>query len=194
VPWPSYEERYAFPYLIGTAALLGMGASYLQRGSVSGARWAVLGWGAAALYAASGASAHASRADAVQRAADSVVARVTGEPLIDSVFVATAYAAVPAWVGLGPTLYRLSVATDRPWPPTHDIRCEEIDQRLRELARVTVVVFLSQCSGRTVSDRPVVARFRRVEWSQWRIVEDSLRADIFMSAKPLDRDSSPLRE
>ena len=185
-PWPAYEERYAFPYLVGTSVLLGMAVSYVQQSSPGGVRWALLGWGAVFAFAAGGAAALASRADAVQRANDSLLTIVAERRDVDSVLVATARPFARESEGFGPTLKQLASATERPWPPTRDIRCEEAGERLRSRARITVVIFISQCDGPLRKTTKVVAYYRRVDWPQWRLVDDSVRADIISDAKSIE--------
>jgi len=178
LPWPAYQSFYALPYLTGTSILIAMAATYLEREARHGTKWALLGWGSAAVYALGGASAKAGRADAVQRAADAVVRIVAGEDAVDSVIMATAQPARQAWQGLGPTLARFASATGRPWPPTRDARCEDAARLVKTATRTIVVVFSSQCTLKNPSGRNVVAPYRRVDWSRWHLVDDSLRADI----------------
>ena len=67
-----------------------------------------------------------------------------------------------------------------------DIRCEEAGERLRSRARITVVIFISQCDGPLRKTTKVVAYYRRVDWPRWRLVDDSVRADIISDAKSIE--------
>ena len=182
-PWPAYDERYAYPYLVATSLLAGMAASYLQRASPNGTLWAAVSWGPVALFAASGAAAYASRADAVQRASDAVVEAVASAPNIDSVVFATAWPTEPAWTGLGPTFFRLAAATDRPWPPTREVRCASIPRILEASDRTAIVAFASHCGAGLRGTQSVTAVHRSGEWSRWRMAVDTVRAEIFTARK-----------
>ncbi len=190
-PWPTYEERYSFPYLVATSLLIGLAASHLQRRWRMGMLAGGLAWLVIGAFGSSGAAAHASRTDAVQRAADQVVATVASQHGIDSVFVGTVRAANPPWIGLGPTLYRLAAATDRPWPATRDIRCGEIEQFRGTRPLSAIVVFSSQCEATTLPTYRITATHRSVDWRRWRVVVDSMNADILTNATTSVRGARP---
>ncbi|MEQ1691043.1 MAG: hypothetical protein ABMA00_07160 [Gemmatimonas sp.] len=177
-PWPQYEDRYAFPYLVGTALLVGMATSYLQRYSRSGRWWATASCGVVFCFAASGAAQYAAHADSVQRTVDSVLSEVANVRGIDSVLVvADQRPAGLEWTGQGPSLFRLAAATDRAWPPTRDIRCKEAGEHADHVQRVALVIFLSMC-GSVPSSRRVMTYYRRMDWQRWSFALDSVHADV----------------
>lgn len=192
-PWPAYEERYAFPYLIATALFIGLAVTWVLRPTVKPVRVLLAGCVPIAAIALTGAHAMAARADAVQRAADGVIASVHTSGATDSVLVATPRAIVPEWTGLGPSIARLAGATDRPWPTTRDIRCADVPSRLRDTPGVTVVAFFSLCRGEFISRRVVAVHFSRMDWSQWRLAPDSIRADVFATARDMVRSTAKER-
>ena len=63
-------------------------------------------------------------------------------------------------------------------------------ERLRSQRKIAIVAFTSHCRGEVRSVKKVVARFRRMEWSQWRLVGDSVRADIFTGVESIDTSSA----
>ena len=177
-PWSQYEDRYAFPYLVGTALMVGMAISYLQRYSRSGRWCAALSCGVALCFAASGAGMYAAHADSAQRTVDAVLRDVATLRGVDSVLVvADPRPAGLEWTGQGPALFRLAGATDRRWPPTRDIRCTEAAERADQTQRVAVVIFLSMC-GDVAPSRRVVTYYRRMDWRRWSFVRDSVHADV----------------
>jgi hypothetical protein len=177
-PWPFYEERYGYPYLVGTGALFAIAVSSLSSASRGARRLAIAGWVVIMIHGLSSAGGHAARADAVQRTADGLIERIAAGNGVDSVFVATIVQARPEWVGLGPTLNRLALATDRPWPPTRDILCSEVESVHQTAARIEVVSFAMSCLPRSATADRVVARYRSVDWVAWRIRTDSVQAHI----------------
>jgi hypothetical protein len=176
-PWPAFEERYSFPYLVGPIVLVAFAVSHLQRTSRTGAAVALTCALVIGAIGLSGAAAHASRADAVQRAADQLVVAVNAQGA-DSVFVGTRTLAVPAWIGLGPTLSRLAAATDRPWPPTRDVRCGDIDSLVASRARAAVIAFATHCPLGTWSSMRITTVHRFIDWSRWRVASDSVQVGI----------------
>src|SRR5688500_9456866 len=104
-PWPMYEERYSFPYLLGACMLLGLSVSYMQREGSRGLLAASAAWLFIFVFGLGNAAAQASRADAVQRTVDRVVSTVATQTGLDSVLVGTMAEAKPAWIGIGPTLF-----------------------------------------------------------------------------------------
>jgi hypothetical protein len=182
-PWTQYEDRYAFPYLVGTAVLVGMTTSYLQRYSTRGRWWASAAVGVPLLFAAGGAAEYASHADSMQRSFDNIVSIVKETRDIDSVLVvAEARPAGMEWTGLGPSLFRLAAATDRPWPPARDIQCPEARARAGRSPRVAIVIFLSMC-GDVKPARRVVTYYRRFDWQRWSLALDSVHADVVSPAE-----------
>jgi hypothetical protein len=177
-PWPFYEERYGYPYLIGTGALFAVAVSSLSSVSRRAQRLAIAGWVVIMIHGLSSAGGHAARADAMQRTADGLVERVAAKFGVDSVFVTTVVQAKPEWVGLGPTLNRFARATDRPWPPTRDILCSDVDSVNETAARIEVVSFGMTCLPRSAAAERVVVRYRTLDWVDWRIRTDSIEAHI----------------
>lgn len=178
-PWPFYEERYGYPYLIGTGALFALAVSSLSSVSRRVRRLTTAGWIVIMIQGLSTAGARAARADAMQRTADGLVERVAAMADVDSVFVVTAVLAKPAWVGLGPTLNRLALATDRPWPPTRDILCTDVDSVNEASLRIEVVSLAMACLPESPKTDRVVERYRTLDWAGWRIRTDSIQAQIF---------------
>lgn len=177
-PWPHYEHRYAYPYLVGAALLVGMATSYLQRYSRSGRWWAIMSSGVTLCFAASGAARSAAHADSLQRVVDSVVDNVANLRGIDSVLVvANARPTGLEWTGLGPSLLRLAAATDRPWPPSREIQCPEARSRAAHPQRVSIVIFLSKCGDVPQAQR-VVTYYRWFDWRRWSLTLDSVHADV----------------
>lgn len=179
-PWPAYEERYAFPYLIGPCLLLGLAATELQQSSRKGIVIAALAWLACFVLGGSDAFAYASRAEAVQRAVDEVVETVASERDMDSVFVATDIVSVPPWTGLGQNLWRLADATDRPWPPLREIRCAEVAELRASRRRTLIVAFAAQCVRGPTPTYRIATPHKSVDWRLWGVVVDSVRADVFV--------------
>ena len=179
-PWPMYEERYSFPYLLGTCVLLGMSASYLQRRTKSGILAGCSAWAVMFAFGLGNAAAQASRADAAQRTVDRVVHTVAAQPGIDSIFVGTIGETTPAWIGIGPTLFRLAKATDRPWRPTRDVRCADIERLRGSRLRVAFVAFASSCGEVASPTFRLTANHRFIDWTTWRVRSDSVQAYIII--------------
>lgn len=184
-PWPLYEVRYALPYLIGPALLVAFAVTYLQALSAARARATTMALAPVLLFAGSEAAAHAARADSLQRAASQVIDAVVSVSPTDSVLVSTPYRVRLAWIGLGPSLQRLSVATNRPWAPTRDALCEEAASVLARSPHPVVVVFAAHCPGVPRGTRQVMTRYRYVNWADWSIAQDFLRVEIFGPAATL---------
>lgn len=180
--WPSYEERYAYPYLIGPAFILGISLSKLERVSLRGKLAGMFCWLIMFILGAADASASASRSDAAQRTVDGVISTVAASSEVDSVFVATDFTPVPAWTGLGPTLYRLAEATDRPWAATRDIRCLEIEAALTR-TRVAIVAFPAHCATPVPATHRIATAYRFIDWRRWELGLDSVKAGIVVTPR-----------
>jgi hypothetical protein len=100
---------------------------------------------------------------------------------VDSVHLATNHNAALAWIGRGPTLHRMAGATERPWPPTTEIRCSEISTRLRSRNRSVIVAFATDCPLVNRGYADLVTDFRIMDWRAWRVRRDSVLARIYMS-------------
>ena len=179
-PWPMYEERYAFPYLLGACMLLGMSASYMQREGRRGLFAASAAWLCIFAFGLGNAAAQASRADAVQRAVDRVVNTVATQSGLDSVLVGTLAEAKPAWIGIGPTLFRLAKATDRPWQPTREVRCVEVESLRETRSRLAIVTFASACGPISSPTLSLSERYRFLDWTTWRVLSDSVQAYVIL--------------
>ena len=118
----------------------------------------------------------------MQRAADEVINAVVSLPPTDSVLVTTRNVPRLRWTGLGPTLQRLSVATNRPWPPTLDVRCEEASTAIATSDGPIVVAFASHCPGLRGGSRQVLTRYRYVNWSDWAVAQDVIAVEVFSPA------------
>lgn len=184
-PWPMYEDRYAFPYLVGAALLAAVAVTHLQSLSAPRARLAALALVAPLLFSTSEAAAHAARTDTLQRASSEVIDVVKALSQADSVLVSSPYRPRLAWTGLGPSLRRLSVATNRPWGPTRDVLCGEAAGALTGAPHPVVVVFAAHCPGVPRGTRQVMTSFRYVNWAQWSIAQDFIRVEIFDPAATL---------
>jgi hypothetical protein len=180
-PWPMYEERYSFPYLLGVCVLLGLSASYLQREVPRGLLAGAAAWIIILIFGLGNAAGQVTRADAVQRTVDRVVHTVANQPGLDSVLVGTFGEAKPAWIGIGPTLFRLAKATERPWKPTRDVRCAEVDRFREERARLAVVAFASTCGQIASPTLRLSERYRFIDWTAWRVRSDSVEAYVILS-------------
>lgn len=179
-PWPLYEERYSFPYLVGACVLLGLSASYTQRELRGGLFAGATAWLFVFAFGLSNAAAQASRADATQRAVDRVVNTVATQPGLDSVLVGTIGESKPAWIGIGPTLFRLAEATDRPWQPTRDVRCVEVESLRESRSRLAIVAFASSCGQIASPTLRLAERYRFIDWTTWEVRSDSVQAYVIL--------------
>jgi hypothetical protein len=151
-PWPAYEERYAFPYLMGPCLLIAIGVTHLERASRAGILGALSLWATISAVGSTDAAAYSSGAEATHRTVDAVVGVVAQQPQLDSVFVASNITLYPAWTGMGPSLRRLAAVTDRGWPSTRDIRCEDVMRLAIPLAiRHRVRFILGHTSHKNIS-------------------------------------------
>jgi hypothetical protein len=180
-PWPMYEERYSFPYLLGACVLLGLSASFIQREVPRGLLAGAGAWLFVFAFGLSNAAAQASRADAAQRAVDSVVNTVATQSGLDSVLVGTKVESKPAWIGIGPTLFRLAEATDRPWQPTREVRCAEVESLRESRSRLAIVAFASSCGHIGSPTRSLSERYRFIDWTTWRVRSDSVQAYFILA-------------
>ncbi len=179
-PWPMYEERYSFPYLLGSCVLLGISASYLQREVREGLLAGTAAWLCIFVFGLSNAAAQVSRADAAQRTVEDVVSTLAIHPGLDSVLVGTIGEARPAWIGIGPTLFRLAKATDRPWQPTRDVRCVEVESLRKLRTRLAIVAFASYCGEIAPPRLRLSERYRFIDWTTWRVRSDSIQAYVIL--------------
>jgi hypothetical protein len=175
-PWRFYEARYAYPYLVGTAILLGMATTYLERWPAAiGRQTARVASIIVGVFAATGAWAAAGKADALQRAVDAVIETVHTANRADSVFVTAPPRPLGLeWTGVGPSMSRLARATDRPWPPVREIRCEDVRA---PAVNVVVVTLQSFCVGLPFSTH-VAHQFPVLNWAQWSLDHDSVYFDL----------------
>jgi len=190
-PWPMYEERYSFPYLLGACMLLGLSVSYMQREGSRGLLAASAAWLFIFVFGLGNAAAQASRADAVQRTVDRVVSTVATQTGLDSVLVGTMAEAKPAWIGIGPTLFRFAKATDRPWQPTREVRCGEVESLRKSRSRLAIVAFASSCGQISSPTGSLSQRYRFIDWTTWRVRSDSVQAYVILPGVNTSKGSAP---
>ena len=180
-PWPQWEMRYVFPYLIGVSLLVGIAGTMLGGASKRGQLLVALIWLPAVVLGGSEAYSRSARNESVSRTFEQVVDVISTMPGTDSVFIASNVNWVPEWTGLGPTLQRFAGATDRAWLPTRQIRCEEIGKVQASRPRIAVVTFANHCNTTLNATHNLATSFAAIDWQNWSIAWGSVHAKVFVS-------------
>jgi hypothetical protein len=182
-----YAVFYSLPYLVGPAILLAMAVTGVEAHLPAGKWLAVCSWLAMCVYGASTAQANAAYRDAVQKRDDAIVSFVADSAEADSVLFATDRPPPAEWQehsspedaprGLGATYNRYARATHRAWAPTRDGGCDQVSVVQAASHRVTIVNLESSCEL-GAGTRRIIVHFNRLDWRSFRVVEDSVHADI----------------
>ena len=181
LPNPWYANFYTLPYLIGSALLTGMGATWLQSRSLVGHMFAIAAWIGILAHSATTASNHAARTDAAQRRDEWVVAFVADSVVADSVQFATRTRPPYDWLGFGAAMARISRAKGNPWPLTHNVSCD--DARKALASGFLTVNLESSCKFGTRVTKVIAQHYRRLDLRQFRIVLDSAHADLVVPVR-----------
>lgn len=188
LPSPWFMRFYMLPYLIGAALLTGMAATYVQDAFRGGVALASGAWAGMAIFAITSASATASRADAVQRRDDRVIAFVADSSDADTIYFATTNLSPADWLaeasptgaprGLGATLFRFARASNRRWPTTLEASCQVAQDALSQSNRIAVVNLENTCKFETHAAHSIEFPFRHFDWRRVRIASDTTRARV----------------
>jgi hypothetical protein len=180
LPNPWYATFYTLPYLIGSALLIGMGATWLQETGRKGEFLAVGAWMGILLHGATSSAVYATRTDAVQRRDEWVIRYVADSVRADSVQFATKTPPPYDWLGFGAAMSRISRAKGHPWPPTRNISCAEAREHLTSKPGMLTVNLESSCRFEGPRLKVISQEFRRLDMRRLELVVDSAHADIVL--------------
>ena len=182
LPWPLQFPYYSIPFLLGVAIVAAMGATRLSESRGAGRVLSITLPALVILYAAASAGAQASRYFALRRLTDGMVSELHAMSRaggLDSIVIAVPRAKEQKWWGLGPTLSRYAAATGRELPVVHESMCAEAESMITSLPpRVALAALQHQCALRDVSSLGPREAARRFDFTSFRFVTDSLRAQI----------------
>ena len=182
LPWPLQFPYYSIPFLLGVAIVAAMGGTRLSESRGAGRVLSILLPAIVILYAAASASAQASRYFALRRLTDGMVSELHAMSRaggLDSIVIAVPRAKEQMWWGLGSTLSRYAAATGRELPVVHESMCAEAESMMRSLPpRVALAALQHQCALREISTSGPREAARRFDFTRFRFVTDSLRAQI----------------
>lgn len=184
VPW--YHYFYGLPYLVSSALLIGMAATYVEQRAEWGFRAVAVGWAFMAVFAFGNANAHAARADATQKTNLALIDLVSRSSDADTVLYARGSSTLLPydWFGAGAALRRFASVSGYSWPPTRDIPCRDAPAAVAQRRRILVVAFADDCPVHFRAASVVSVSYRRVEWTRFRLVVDSVLAEVTPSAAP----------
>lgn len=188
-PWPYWEMRYVFPYLLGVSVLIGMGATMLARTSKKGPAIVTVLWIPSLLLGGSESYARSAKSEATSLVVDRVID--VAASTTDSIFIASDIRWIPAWIGLGPTLERFARATDRRWSPMRQIGCGEVSAGQSWSSRRTVIIaFTNHCNATPAATQDILESFSTIDWINWKLKRDSVHAKLFIPAADIERANS----
>jgi hypothetical protein len=183
LPWPSFQDFYGLPYLIGTATLVAIAVTGIELRARRGMTLAL-----ALLivpFALMMTSSHlvAGRSRAAIKMAHAATRVLSDTDPTDTVVIAVRSLPVRSWFGVGATLERQAAVNRQPFPHFKELPCDSAQAELNRLTAPTRVFALhSHCTLKTAkhsSQRQIVERFFWFDWGRWAVVRDSASADIF---------------
>lgn len=182
LPWPTYNEFYGLPFLLGSAVLLAVAVSALDTQGLATRRSSLAVVGAIMALSAMPA-AYASRASMARREVNGELAQfIADHPSVDSVVVPMPFLSAEAWQGVGPTLgrYAAIMAPGKSLPRVIDMLCRETIPLYRSgMGHAMLATYADRCGVFPVS----TATFRRpisyVYWPSLSMRRDTVRIDVF---------------
>lgn len=189
LPWPYFNLYYAIPFLLGTALVTGLAVDAITRASARGPAHAFAATALVALATAPVTNHYARIAIAEQQVDGALVANFARYPGVDSILAARREPVPLAWAGTAPTLRRYALATGvaTSLPPARDILCPEAYGRVAHgFGRSLLVTYGHYCGALPGASITIVRPFRYVDvwWTEVRTVDDSVLAQILVTAPP----------
>ena len=194
--WPRYTSYYGIPFFTGSALLLALVATRVERRGISG-RVIVAVLGVIAMLFTGLASARTVRH---RNATASLAARITGElsgnPRLDTLLVVTPRQGGRRWPVNASELTSYAMfmgIPDSMIPVMRDASCEEIVSRLqRPLGRSAVLNDQNPCGRLPGQTRTWEEDLNYLDWTSWRRIPLSMRVDLLApSWAPGDRRPDP---
>jgi hypothetical protein len=190
-PWPTYWALYGLPFLVGPCLLIAIAVTSAERRS---RRWKwtarVLATGCVLTVIAP--SVHLARRFAARQEVNVALAQeLPAHPAADSIVVALVIPPRAGLPGIGTALrnYALMLHPTTPLPPAQDAQCDDVAARFRRgLGRTVIISYGDQCGQMPVATISMRRRFRYFDLERFRVVVDSIRADLF------DPAASPIRQ
>jgi hypothetical protein len=196
--WPRYTAYYGIPFFAGSAGLLALAASRIERRNPLGGGLLVAGLGTVVVFFAAIASARTVRQKHATAALAAAVSRAwLAAPRLDTLLVVTPPQGGRRWPLSARELRNYAVflgATDSALPLMLDASCDEVIRRLqRPLNRSGVLNDQNPCGRipqQTVTWEKAVGY---LDWASLRRVADTLRVDLLApSWPPSARRTDPL--
>jgi hypothetical protein len=180
LPWPSFQEFYALPYLVGTAVLIAFAVSGFELLGRSPATLGTILAGVPLLFMLTSAQYSAGRSRASTALAHEVTELLTNGTNGDTVVFAVRGLPPRQWFGLSATLARQATVNGTSFPPVIELACPDAKERFeRSKHSLTMVAFHSHCDPIGPAQRQVVVSFSWFDWARGRVVRDSASADVF---------------
>jgi hypothetical protein len=183
LPWPSFQDFYGLPFLVGTAVLVAFAVTGFEQLGRVGAIAALLLLLVPYAFMMTSSQYVAGRSRSAIALAHAATRALSEGNLADTVVIAVRGVPIRAWFGLGATLERQSVLNRQSFPPYVEAPCDAARKVLADRARgARVLVFHSHCASPSAnigSRVAIVERFGWFDWGRFRIVQDSSSADLF---------------
>jgi hypothetical protein len=166
--WPRYSAFYGIPFFAGSAGLLLLAATSVERSHRAG-RWVVLALGSLAIWFTALASTRTVRQKhAIAGLAADVVTALREAPRLDTLFVVVPKQGGRRWPVTGSELRRYAVALEVPaskLPAVMDLSCEDIIVRLQQpLGRSAVLNDLNPCGRLPRASRTWAREINYLDW------------------------------
>lgn len=184
-PWPTVEDFYGLPALLGAALLVALAVTHVERRAPRRAWLAYAACLVMLAYATMTAEHVARSIDARQTVNAGLAESIASSDGRDSVVVAMRYLTAQRWQGTGPTLgrYARALHPDARVPAVTDALCAATDPLYSALhaptpPRSVLVTFADQCGTFPDPSRTVREYYRYVFWPTLEVRTDSVRGDV----------------
>lgn len=180
--WPRYSAFYGIPFFAGSAGLLIMMATSVERAHRWG-RWIVLGLGVVSIwFTALAAHRTIRQKHAIAGLAVEVVSALRSEPRLDTLYVVLPRQGGRRWPVTGSELRRYAVAlqvADSALPVVRDLSCEGIIARLqRPLANSAVLNDQNPCGRLPGATRTWVREAKYLDWFSGEVRVDTTLVEV----------------
>jgi len=181
-PWPSYWALYGLPFLVGPALLVAIAVTSAERRSLR-SRWTARVLATGCVLTVIAPSVHSARRFAARQEVNVALAHeLPAHPAADSIVVALVIPPRTGLPGIGTALrnYALLFHPLDTLPPALDAQCADVVTRFRRgLGRTVIISYGDQCGQLPVSTISMRRHFRYFDLGRFRLVVDSIRADLF---------------
>ncbi|MGH7717521.1 MAG: hypothetical protein ACREON_01580, partial [Gemmatimonadaceae bacterium] len=189
LPWPTYEDFYGLPFLLGPALLLAYAVTSIERyAPLRRTAWAAYAACAGVVALNSMSAMETSRRAMARREVYHEVTRwMQAHPRRDSFVVATHHRMPERkrWMGIGLTLRRHAAATGGGAlvSPVREVDCRRAGEMSRSSARQEVLISLADFCGSLLRPTFTARRYYDyLDWTTLRLTTDSVRVDALAPA------------